>query len=78
MKLKVAIVSLLMSLQLFAVNINTANVEELTTLKGVGEKTAQLIVEYRKLQKFKSVEDIMNVKGIGPKTFEKIKDKLSI
>ncbi|HOJ37928.1 MAG TPA: helix-hairpin-helix domain-containing protein [Ignavibacteriales bacterium] len=55
------------------ININTAGVDELTKLPGIGEKTAQAIIEYRtKNGKFVNISDLMNVKGIGQKKFEKI------
>ncbi|HEX3037128.1 MAG TPA: helix-hairpin-helix domain-containing protein [Thermodesulfobacteriota bacterium] len=61
------------------VNINTATVEELATLPGVGEATANKIVEYREQNgKFKTVEELMNVRGIGEKRFEKLKSMISI
>lgn len=57
------------------VNINTANVEELTVLKGVGEKTAQAIIAYREANgPFESPEELMEVKGIGQKTYDANKD----
>lgn len=50
------------------ININTASVEELTQLKGVGEKIAASIVAYRTANgPFKTVQDLDLVKGIGPK-----------
>ncbi|NLC28265.1 MAG: ComEA family DNA-binding protein, partial [Campylobacteraceae bacterium] len=55
-----------------AVNINTANVEELATLKGIGEKKAQAIIEYREANGgFKTVDELSNVKGIGEKIVAK-------
>lgn len=61
------------------VNINTASIEQLSTLKYIGEKTAQKIVEYRKSNgPFVKVEDILNVSGIGPKTLAANKDKIVI
>lgn len=47
------------------VNINTASAEELMSLNGIGEKTAEAIIEYRKSTPFEKPEEIMNVKGIG-------------
>ena len=61
-----------------AVNINTASKEELMTLKGVGEATAEAIIEYRKENKFTKIEDIKNVKGIGNKKFESIKKDIEV
>lgn len=52
------------------VNINTATLDELDTLPGVGPKTAQLIVDGRP---YATVEDLLRVKGIGPATLAKIK-----
>lgn len=60
------------------ISINSATKEELMTLPGIGEKTALKIIEYRKVQAFKSIEDIKNVKGIGDKKYEKIKDLIVI
>ncbi len=54
------------------VNINTAGVEELMTLNGIGEKRARDIIEFRESRgAFASPEDIMKVSGIGEKTFQK-------
>ena len=61
-----------------AVNINTASKEELMTLKGIGETTAEAIIEYRKENKFTKIEDIKNVKGIGDKKFESIKEDIEV
>ena len=61
------------------VNINTATVEQLTTLPGVGPKLAARIVEHRqKAGGFKSAQELMNVKGIGEKNFEKIQGYLTL
>lgn len=72
------ILGLMISVQLFAVNLNTASAEELGSLKGIGSSTAAKIVQYRKNHKFKSTEDIMKVKGIGQKKFDSIKSELSV
>lgn len=61
-----------------AVNINSASKEELMTLKGIGETTAEAIIEYRKKNKFTKIEDIKNVKGIGDKKFESIKKDIEV
>ena len=61
------------------VNLNTASVEQLTTLPGVGPKLAARIVEYRqKSGTFRSTQELMNVKGIGEKNFAKIETWLSV
>ena len=53
------------------VNINAANVEELTQLKRIGPKYAEKIVAYREANgPFKSADELVNVPGIGPKTLE--------
>jgi competence protein ComEA len=59
---------------LAVVNINTATKEELTTLKGVGDKRAQEIIDYRKKNgNFKSVDDLEKVPGIGPGLMKQIR-----
>ena len=61
------------------ININSANLEELKKISGVGDEKAQSIIEYReKNGGFKSIDEIKNIDGIGEKTFEKIKDKITI
>ena len=59
------------------VNINTATVEQLMTLKGVGQKKAEAIIEYRKKNgSFKSKEELMKVRGIGKKMFETFQERV--
>ena len=60
------------------ININTATKEELETLNGIGEATANKIINYRKSNPFKEIEDIMNVPGIGEAKFNNIKDDICI
>lgn len=74
----VLVMSVLMSAQLFAVNLNTSTVEELSTLKGIGKITAKKIINYRTTHKFSSIEELMKIKGIGQKKFDAIKKELSI
>lgn len=59
------------------VNINTATKEELMTVPGIGEVTAQKIIDYReKNGDFQKVEDLTKVDRIGEKTLAKFKDKI--
>lgn len=61
------------------VNINTADISELTTLNGIGEKKAEKIIQYRKDNgSFENIEEIKNVSGIGEKTFESLKDFITV
>ena len=62
-----------------AVNINTATKEELTSLKGIGEKRAQEIIDYRKKNgEFKSVDELEKVPGIGPGIMKQIRSDVSV
>lgn len=64
------------SVQEVMVNINTATLDELKTLNGIGDTIAERIIEYRASHVFKSKEDIMSVDGIGKGIYEKIKDRI--
>lgn len=70
----------ILSTSVFAVvNINTANVEELQQLKGIGAKKAAEIVAYREIHgEFKNVDELTNVKGIGKATLEKLRQELVV
>jgi len=59
------------------ININTADLTELQKIPGVGEKTAEKIINYRNSSPFSSIEDIKNVDGIGDKKFESMKEYIS-
>lgn len=60
------------------VSINTATVEELSTLSGIGEAKAKQIIEYRTQNGlFKTIEDIKEVPGIGENIFAQIKDSIT-
>jgi competence protein ComEA len=60
------------------VNINTADKEQLVTLKYIGDALADRIIEYRQNQPFQVSEDIMKVKGVGEKTFETNKERIIV
>ena len=61
------------------INLNTATVQQLEALPGVGARTAQLIVEHRqKNGGFKKVEELMNIKGIGEKSFLRLKPMVTV
>lgn len=60
------------------VNVNTADVEKLSTLKGIGPALAQRIIDYREQNgAFKTIDEIKNVRGIGEKKFADFKDKIT-
>lgn len=61
------------------ISINSADLNELMALPGIGEKTAMKIIEYRISNGgFKNIEDIKNVSGIKEKTFDKFKDFITL
>jgi competence protein ComEA len=61
------------------VNINTASLEELQTLPGIGATRAQDIIDYRQAHGgFTTIEDLQNVTGIGTATFERLKDLITV
>lgn len=61
------------------ISINTASLEELMTLKGIGEAKAKKIIDYRNTNGyFEKIEDILNVSGIGESIFNKIKDNIEV
>jgi competence protein ComEA len=61
------------------VNINSATVDELASLNGIGKSKAESIVAYRTANgNFKTVDDLTKVKGIGDKIMEKIKPEVTV
>ncbi len=55
------------------VDVNTASIDELTSVKGIGRVTAQKIVDYRaKNGKFNTADDLLKIKGVGQKKLEVI------
>lgn len=66
-------------MQMTKINLNTASVDQLITLPGVGKKKAEAIIEYRsKNGKFKTLDDLINVKGVGNKMLSKFKTQLTL
>lgn len=66
-------------LAMAAVNINTASVDELNAVKGIGPSKAKAIVEYRdKNGPYKTVDDLKEVKGFGDKSVDKLRSELSV
>lgn len=62
-----------------AVDINTASVEQLESVNGLGPKKAAAIVEYRKKNgSFKSVDDLAKVKGLGKASINKMRGELTV
>lgn len=61
------------------ININTATLNELIELPGIGEATANKIIEYRKENgRFENIEELKNVPGIGNAKFENLKDQIKV
>ncbi len=59
-------------------DLNTASIEQLDTLPGVGEVTANRIVAYREAHPFTSIDDLRLVPGIGDRRFETLKDLVTV
>ncbi|MCI1224288.1 ComEA family DNA-binding protein [Bifidobacterium sp.] len=61
------------------VNLNTATMQELDTISGVGPVTAQRILEHRqRIGRFTSIDQLLDISGIGPKTLEKLRSQVTV
>lgn len=61
------------------ISINTATLEELMTLEGIGEAKAKAIIAYREEHgPYKNIEDLLNVSGIGESLLAKIKENITL
>ena len=61
------------------INVNTASVEQLQAVKGIGPKTAEDIISYRKNNgDFKTIDELVEVKGIGDKKLESLSKELTV
>lgn len=60
------------------IDLNTATIEELTTIDGIGQVTAEKIVDYARTSGFNSVEDLLNINGIGEKKLESIRPYVTV
>lgn len=60
------------------INLNTATVEQLTQLNGVGPVMAERIVDFRQSRAFSSVDELTQVQGIGEKILEKLRDQVTV
>lgn len=60
------------------ISLNNATKEQLMTIKGIGDKTADKIIEYRQKTPLYNLEDITNISGIGEKTYLRIRSLLCL
>lgn len=72
--LKIVMTLLLSASFLFAaIDINKATKDQLMEIKGIGEKKAELLIDYRKNNKIKNLDELTSIKGFGPKLVEELK-----
>jgi len=73
---KILFLASLVSSFVFALNLNTASMQDLEKIKGIGPKKAQAIIEYRKHHKIKNADDLKNIKGFNNKIISNIKNNV--
>ncbi|PRM96281.1 ComEA family DNA-binding protein [Aliarcobacter cryaerophilus] len=76
MKKFVAILAIFTTLFLGAMDLQTASKSELMEIKGVGDKKADAIIEYRKTNTIKSADDLKNIKGFGDSIINNVKNNV--
>lgn len=76
MKKFVAILAIFTTLFLGAMDLQTASKSELMEIKGVGDKKADAIIEYRKTNTIKSADDLKNIKGFGDSIINNVKNSV--
>lgn len=65
--------------QVKKINLNTADLNELQEIRGIGPKMAERIISYRDENKrFQSPEELINVRGIGPAKYERLKEQITV
>ena len=74
MKRLVALLMLCCSFLFAEINLQTASKEELMSVKGIGEKKAEQIIEYRKTNTIAKADDLKNIKGFGDSIVGNVKD----
>lgn len=74
----VAIIAIFGTLLLGAIELQTASKKELMTIKGIGDKKADLIIEYRKTNTLTKPEDLKNIKGFGDVIVENVKNNIKV
>jgi len=75
---KIIAMLVLCSSFVLAINLQTATKEELMNIKGIGEKKAEQILEYRKINSIKSLEDLRNIKGFGDSIINNIRNDVKV
>lgn len=75
MKKIVVLLMLSISFMFAAINLQTATKEELMSIKGIGDKKANQVIEYRKTNKINTPEDLTNIKGFGNSIVSNVKNE---